>query len=147
MAAPAGYSISTFEPGHIAQARELWLRSEGVELGSADEPPALEAFLNRNPGLSLVALQAGEVIGTVLCGHDGRRGLIHHLAVDSGRQRQGIGRQLLESGLRALSAAGIQKCHLLVFKTNKGGMAFWRAVGGEERISIALFSFPTANRG
>jgi ribosomal protein S18 acetylase RimI-like enzyme len=138
-------SIVEFEPRHIEDARALWRRSEGVGLSSADEPCALASFLSRNPGLSFVAERDGEVVGTVLCGHDGRRGLVHHLVVSVDRQRQGLGRQLLRRALSALRAAGIDKAHLLVFRSNANGLAFWRAVGAEERRSIALFSMATHN--
>ncbi|WP_077037590.1 GNAT family N-acetyltransferase [Pelomonas sp. KK5] len=140
-------SFVAFEPSHIAPARSLWDGSEGVGLSSADEPPALRSFLLRNPGLSFVALQADQVVGTVLCGHDGRRGLIHHLVVAPGNRRQGIGRVLLRRGLAALFSEGIQKTHLLVFKSNASGLAFWRSVGAEERTSLALFSLATQNAG
>jgi ribosomal protein S18 acetylase RimI-like enzyme len=140
-------SVVAFEPSHIPEARALWERAEGVGLSEADEPQSLAAFLARNPGLSLVALQEGKVVGTVLCGHDGRRGLIHHLVVSSSCRRKGVGRLLLSQSLSALGRAGIQKAHLLVFKSNASGLAFWRAVGAEERSSMALFSLVTENAG
>ena len=86
---------------------------------------------------------AGQIVGTILCGHDGRRGLIHHLVVDPVHRRKGLARQLLRSGLQALRRERIDKCHLLVFKSNFQGIAFWQAVGAEQRVSIALFSLPT----
>ncbi len=144
---PATCTVEVFGAAHIAPARSLWERSEGVGLSDADEPHALRLFLARNPGLSFVALQAGQVIGTVLCGHDGRRGLVHHLVVAAFSRRQGVGRLLLERGLQALHAAGIEKCHLLVFKSNAAGLAFWRALGAKERTAIALFSLATDRGG
>jgi len=138
-------SVEAFEQHHIGQARALWQKSEGVGLSAADEPHALAAYLLRNPGLSLVALLGEQVVGTVLCGHDGRRGFLHHLVVAAGQQRQGIGRRLLARSLAALQQAGIQKCHLLVFKSNAPGRAFWQAVGAEERSALALLSLSTEN--
>ncbi len=83
------------------------------------------------------------MIGTILCGHDGRRGLIHHLVVAPDCRRRGLGRTLLRRGLGALHDAGIDKCHLLVFGSNDAGLAFWRSVGASERRELALFSLPT----
>lgn len=147
MESAASATIVEFEARHIGPARALWLESDGVGLSSADEPSALLKFLSRNPGLSFVAQREGQILGTVLCGHDGRRGLVHHLVVSGSCRRQGLGRLLLQRGLSALRAAGIEKAHLLVFKSNESGLAFWRAVGAEERISIALFSVATENGG
>jgi len=143
----ASLVLAEFLPQHILPARALWEKSEGVGLSEADEPQALVAFLERNPRLSLVALQGSAIVGTVLCGHDGRRGLIHHLVVAESHRCRGIGRRLLAGGLAGLRSAGIQKAHLLVFKSNAGGLAFWRSVGAEERTAIALFSVATQNAG
>jgi ribosomal protein S18 acetylase RimI-like enzyme len=144
MAQPA---IRHFESADVPASRVLWLASEGVGLSAADEPSALQAFLLRNPGLSFVATQGSALVGTILCGHDGRRGLIHHLVVAEGQRRHGLGRTLLHLGLGALREAGIQKCHLLVFRSNAAGLAFWRKIGAEERTAVALFSISTEDAG
>jgi ribosomal protein S18 acetylase RimI-like enzyme len=138
-------AIRHFESEDIPASRALWLQSEGVGLSAADEPGALRAFLVRNPGLSFVATQGSALAGTILCGHDGRRGLIHHLVVAQGQRRHDLGRRLLHAGLGALREAGIQKCHLLVFRSNAAGLAFWRKVGADERTAVALFSISTEN--
>jgi ribosomal protein S18 acetylase RimI-like enzyme len=125
----------------------LWERSEGVGLSAADERASIDAFLKRNPRLSFVASAGDELIGTILCGHDGRRGLVHHLVVSPDHRRRGVGAALLKSGLEALRGAGIGKCHLLVFRSNAAGLSFWRSVGAEERKSLTLFSIVTNNDG
>lgn len=135
--------IRPFEPSDYAAARALWERTQGVGLSSADEPQAILSFLVRNPAMSFVA-DDGAIVGTILCGHDGRRGLVHHLVTAPDYRRRGIGRALLRHGLDALRREGIDKCHLLVYRSNEAGMAFWRRVGAEERVSLALFSLPTS---
>nr|WP_221439486.1 GNAT family N-acetyltransferase [Roseateles oligotrophus] len=85
-------------------------------------------------------MSEGAVLGTILVGHDGRRGLIHHLAVASESQRKGIGTSLVHEGLRRLRAVGIQKCHLLVYADNVCGRAFLERVGAEHRDALAIYS-------
>lgn len=131
--------IAPFHTGHYAAARALWDTTPGVGLSDADSPEGIATFLARNPGLSLVATDAGEVVGTILCGHDGRRGLIHHLVVAESHRRQGVATRLLDAGRAGLRRAGIARSHLLVYATNDAGLAFWRRVG-IERTEIALFS-------
>ena len=133
-------SIVPFEPAHYAAARELWERTPGVGLSDADERQAIEQFLLRNPGLSLVAVANGSLVGTILVGHDGRRGLIHHLAVAAQSQRNGIGSRLVGEGMSRLRDAGVRKCHLLVFASNASGREFWAAIGAEHRESLAIYS-------
>ncbi|MFN2278672.1 MAG: GNAT family N-acetyltransferase [Candidatus Promineifilaceae bacterium] len=132
-----------FEPFNIDRYDEvyaLWDRCSGVGLSSADERDQIAAYLARNPGMSFIALDGSVVIGIVLGGHDGRRGYLHHLAVDDDYRRQGIGRQLVENCLSALAAEGIQKCHLFIFHENVGGIAFWQAQGWTLRQDIRVMS-------
>ena len=135
--------LRPFESQHYTQARALWEATEGVGLSDADAQPEIEKFLARNPGLSLVALSKGRVVGTILVGHDGRRGLIHHLAVAASARRVGVGRRLVGEGLAALARAGVRKCHLLVFADNAAGRAFWAAIGAEHRDALAIYSLAT----
>lgn len=118
---------------------------EGVGLSSADSFDNIARFLARNPGASFVAIDTDTdlVVGTILCGHDGRRGLIHHLAVALRHRRRGLGRALVAQALAALRRDGIQKCHLLVFDQNAEGRLFWERIGAEERTTLRLFSLPT----
>ena len=85
-------------------ARVLWEATPGVGLGESDEPEAINTFLARNPGTSFVATDGEVLVGTILCGHDGRRGLIHHLATKRSHRRLGLGTTLLRAGLKALRA-------------------------------------------
>lgn len=135
--------IRVFEPGDHAGAYALWARTPGMGLSAADAAAEIHKYLERNPALSFVAEEAGTIIGTILCGHDGRRGLIHHLATDAAYRRRGIARQLLNAGLAALNEAGIARCHLLVFRDNAEGVAFWRHMCAELRDDIQLFSINT----
>ncbi|PYK42988.1 MAG: hypothetical protein DME46_08660 [Verrucomicrobia bacterium] len=61
-------------------AVELWKRVEGLEIAEGDDKESVARFLTRNPGLSRVATDGSVIVGVSLCGHDGRRGHIYHLA-------------------------------------------------------------------
>jgi putative acetyltransferase len=134
-------------PGDYEEVIDLWRHSEGVGLTAADSPEGLRAFLERNPGLSLAARLDGKVVGAVLCGHDGRRGYLHHLAVAPQERRQGIGRGLVEACLTRLSVQGIEKCHIWVRTKNGSGLAFWRAIGWLDRDDLKIMSKETEATG
>jgi len=135
--------IRPFVPSIYEQAIALWRSTPGVGLSEADGRAAIERFLARNPGLSFVAVDGERVVATILCGHDGRRGLIHHLVVAPAARRRGLATRLLRAALGALRAQGIDKCHLLVFRDNAEGLAFWRAAKATERTELAVFSVST----
>jgi N-acetylglutamate synthase len=122
------------------EAMCLWQSSEGVGLSRADEREAIARYLARNPGMSFVARDGGELVGTVLAGHDGRRGYVHHLAVRTSHRRMGIGRALAGCCLAALKADGIDKTHLFVFGENRTGRDFWREAGWYERLELVIMS-------
>ena len=132
--------IREFRLSDYDSACALWQRSEGIGLSQADEPRNVARFLDRNPGLSFVAEEEGRIVGAILCGNDGRRGFLHHLAVDNDHRRSGIGRRLVERCLSALAAAGLRKCHIFVLADNVEGQRFWRTIGWEERTTLKVMS-------
>ena len=127
--------------GDYADVMRLWQETEGMGLSSADSPEAISRYLARNPGMSFVAVsEQGELAGAVLCGHDGRRGYLHHLAVREAFRREGLAKTLVESCLERLRQAGIEKCHIFVYNTNEVGQAFWKAMGWTERTTLIIMS-------
>jgi len=113
-------------------ALELWQRVEGLEIAEGDERESVASFLARNPGLSRVATDGTAIIGIALCGHDGRRGYIYHLAVDPAYQARGFGKRLMNECLEGLRRAGLKRALILVADDNPRGRKFWRRCGWEE---------------
>jgi ribosomal protein S18 acetylase RimI-like enzyme len=119
---------------------KLWKRTSGIGLSDADSPCNIEIFLKRNPGLSFICESGGKLVGTVLCGHDGRRGYIYHLAVDENYRLSGIGKELMNRSLERLGDEGIVKCHLFLFSDNETAMQFYKNTGWAKREDLLIFS-------
>jgi ribosomal protein S18 acetylase RimI-like enzyme len=113
-------------------AVKLWNRVEGLDVAEGDDRETIRRFLGRNPGLSRIATAGTTIIGAVLCGHDGRRGYIYHLAVDPKYHGQGVGRQLIDECLAGLKLAGLERANILVASDNPRGREFWRRCGWED---------------
>lgn len=122
------------------EAVALWRVSEGIEVSKADTRENIERFLERNPGLSFVARDQGTLVGVVLCGHDGRRGYIDHLAVRSTHRRQGLGKALVSRCLYNLVQLGISKWHLCVQADNEDAITFWKSLGWAQRVELVTMS-------
>lgn len=120
----------------------LWAATDGVGLNESDTPEQLRAFLIRNPGLSRVVRDGRQVVGAVLCGHDGRRGYLHHLAVRPEYRRKNLGRQMVESCLQSLGALGILKCNIFLYAENASGEQFWRNCGWAKRPDLRILQSP-----
>jgi ribosomal protein S18 acetylase RimI-like enzyme len=107
----------------------IWRNAEGICVVSDDSRAGIRLYLARNRGLCFVAAADSRIVGTVLCGHDGRRGILRHLAVIPAYRGRGIGRALVDRCLRALARQGIRKCNIFVMDDNPSGMRFWRRLG------------------
>jgi ribosomal protein S18 acetylase RimI-like enzyme len=118
----------------------LWKSIErGVHTGRSDTPAEIEKKLTRDPDLFLVAEADGEIIGSVLGGYDGRRGLVYHLAVDSGFRGKGIGSRLMDELELRLRAKGCLKCYLLVTTDNPEAEVYYQRRGWQHMDSVRLF--------
>lgn len=111
---------------------QLWEQSDGVEVAEGDDRTGIHDYLKRNPNLSRVAMSGDHVVGAVLCGHDGRRGLIYHLAVAVKFRGRGVGRMLVAECIEGLRSRGIKRTLILIAKDNEGGRDFWISQGFEE---------------
>ena len=123
------YSLRELTINDIGAVLKLWSSTEGLYLDDSDTEKRLATYLERNPGLCLVAEQNREIIAAVKCGQDGRRGYLHHLAVKKEYKRQGIGRALVNAVLRSLWKQGIEKCNTFVLNDNSEAKAFWEHNG------------------
>jgi len=118
----------------------LWEELEkGVHVGTSDTPDEIQKKLQRDPDLFLVAESEGCIVGTVIGGYDGRRGLVYHLAVKSEFRDNGIGSQLMAEVEKRLRAKGCLKCYLIVLKDNDEAMKFYEHLGWHEMTEDRLF--------
>lgn len=119
---------------------ELWKNTSGVGLSDADTYESISRFLLRNKGLSFVYRHEDKIIGTILCGHDGRRGYIYHVTVAQIFRGRGIGQMLVDKSLQKLKEEGINKCHIFVFNDNEIGNVFWNSKGWNKREDVFVYS-------
>lgn len=119
----------------------LWHSCQGIGLHSdADNEYALRMYLSCNTGSSFVALERGKIVGAVLCGHDGRRGYLHHLSVCAEQRRKGIATALVERAIDCLRQKGIRKCNGFVFADNLNALQFWQTLGWATRDDLKVVS-------
>lgn len=122
------------------EVRALWEVSDGIQVSDIDSSVSIARFLGRNEGLSFVARENDQLVGAVLCGHDGRRGYIDHLAVRSSHRRQGIGRSLVSRCLFHLMRMGIRRWNLFVLEDNQEARSFWTHLGWAEKVELVTMS-------
>lgn len=120
----------------------LWTKIRGFGLRSIDDSrEGVERFLKRNPTTSIVAVEDGKVVGSILCGHDGRRGCLYHVCVDEAYRMHGIGKSMVVRAMEALKAEEINKVSLIAFTQNDIGNAFWKEIGWTKREDLNYYEF------
>jgi len=140
-------AVSTMTAHDLDAVLSLWGQTSGVGLNESDTPDQLRAYLDRNPGLSLIARDGTQLIAAVLCGHDGRRGYLNHLAVLPEYRGYGLGRQIVETCLGALAALGILKCNIFLCADNESGQRFWNRCGWTARSDLKVLQRKTTLQG
>ncbi len=124
---------------------QFFKETPGVTFRDADSKQATKYYLDRNPGLSFVAMDELNLVGCVMCGHDGRRGYLQHLVVNQEYRKKGLGKKLTDACIDALEKIGILKTHLFVFKTNILGNTFWPNKGYKLRDDVNMYSYINSN--
>lgn len=119
----------------------MWQMTTKRALSEADSRENIKFYLNRNPGMSKVAVADGEIVGTVLCGHDGRRGFIHHMAVKEDFRRHNIASKMAKAAIQSLQSEGIGKTHIFCYTNNNLGQSFWSALGWQKREDVFVYSY------
>lgn len=118
----------------------LWQGMEkGIRLGASDAPQEIEKKLQRDPDLFLVAEEEGRIIGSVIGGFDGRRGLIYHLAVHPQFRQRGIASLLMEAVEARLRAKGCLRAYLLVTTDNEEAMRFYENRGWKQMDYVVIY--------
>lgn len=121
---------------------DLWMTIKGFAIRSIDDSrEGVERFLKRNPATSVVAEENGDIVGSILCGHDGRRGCLYHVCVREDCRMRGIGKSMVVRCMEELEKEKISKVSLIAFTENDIGNAFWKEIGWTKREDLNYYDF------
>ena len=135
-------TIRTMTIADYDRLYKLWKSIKGFGIRSVDDSrEGIETFLKRNPTTSVVAEEDGTVVGSVLCGHDGRYGYMYHVCVKEEYRLRGIGKAMVVFCMKALKEERINKIAIIAFTSNDAGNAFWHKVGWKQREDLNYYDF------
>ncbi len=124
------------------EVHALWMTIQGFGIRAIDDGEEdVERFIRRNPETSVVAVTDGRIVGSILCGSDGRQGTLYHVCVAGEYRRMGIGRQMVGYCMRQLREMRINKVSLVAFTSNQVGNAFWKSIGWKKREDFFYYDF------
>ena len=122
--------------------RALWMTIRGFGIRSLDDSPAdIRRFILRNPTTSVVARAGNKIVGSILCGSDGRQGALYHVCVAREYRRCGIGTRMVGYCMQQLKLMGINKVSLIAFTSNDAGNAFWNKIGWTKKTDVNYYEF------
>ena len=133
--------IVPMTPEDYDNVRALWMTISGFGIRAIDDSREdIERFIQRNPTTSVVARDGNRIIGSILCGSDGRQGALYHVCV-AREYRRGIGTQMVAFCMHQLRYMGINKVSLIAFTRNDAGNAFWNKIGWKKRSDVNYYDF------
>ena len=137
------YTIRLMSIEDYDGVKALWMSIHGFAIRSIDDSRiGVEKFIKRNPTTSVVAVnESNEIVGAILCGHDGRRGCFYHVCVKENYRRLGIGKDMVVFCMNALKEEGVNKVSLIAFTSNDVGNAFWKCIGWTKREDLNYYDF------
>lgn len=136
------FTLRSMQIEDYEKVYKLWMTIDGFGIRTIDDSKeGVTRFLKRNPGTSVVAEIDGEIVGAILCGHDGRRGCLYHVCVHKDYRKHGIGKAMVVFCMKALQAEEINKVSLIAFKSNEIGNKFWKSAGWTFREDLNYYDF------
>ncbi|MFX1281258.1 MAG: GNAT family N-acetyltransferase [Promethearchaeota archaeon] len=132
--------IENYSMKYYGNVVKLW-RKAGISVGSSDTEEEIESMLIRNPNLLLIGKLNEKVIAIVMGGFDGRRGYVHHLAVDPIYQKKGYGKMIMDELINRFRKIGVHKIHLFIEKDNKEVVNFYKNLDWQIRNDLIMMSF------
>ena len=137
----AALTIEVLGPSHIDDVLRLW-RDAGLPIRPAgrDSREALTAQMAL-PYCRFIGArnERGGLVGAVIATHEGRKGWINRLAVETGWRRGGIARRLIEACEAWLFAQGVPIVAALVEGYNHPSQALFSACDYERDDTLVYF--------
>ncbi|MBD3194939.1 MAG: GNAT family N-acetyltransferase [Candidatus Lokiarchaeota archaeon] len=118
----------------------LWKKTE-LSVGSSDTKKQVKRMIERNPNLCLVGKLNVKTVAVVLGAFDGRRGYVHHLAVDPDYQRKRYGSMLMAELMKRFKKIKVHKVHLFIEKRNQDVIKFYKEIGWTFRDDLVMMSY------
>ncbi len=132
--------IELFSMRYYHDIIDLWKRS-GIEVSSSDTQDEIAKILKRNPDLFLIGKEDGKVVAVVMGAFDGRRGYVHHLAIDADYQKKRNGKMMMDELIERFRKKKVHKVHLFIEKHNKEVVDFYKKLGWDTRDDLIMMSF------
>lgn len=132
--------ISNFSIDMYKDVHRLW-EITGLTLTASDTEEQVARVLDYNPELFIVGKIEGKIIAVVMGAFDGRRGYVHHLAIEPEFQIKGYGKEIMVELHKRFLKKGVVKVHLFVEIDTEGVIDFYKKLGWYIRDDLKMMSY------
>lgn len=134
------YKIRKMTISDYAEVYKLWRSIKNFAIRQIDDSKeGIVKFLNRNKTTCVVAICDNEIVGSILCGNDGREATFYHVCVRADMRNQGVATHMVNYIIEKLNKLNINKIRLVAFKENKLGNKFWKDIGFAQNKRINIY--------
>ena len=134
------YKIRKMTIADYTEVYKLWHEIKNFAIRQIDDSKdGIVKFLNRNKTTCVVAVCDGKIIGSILCGHDGREACFYHVCVREDMRNCGVATHMVNYIIDKLNKLNINKIKLVAFKENKLGNKFWKDIGFTQNKNINIY--------
>ena len=105
-----------------------------------DRRDKIEREIKKPNAVFLVAEIAGQLVGSILATHDGRKGWINRLAVSPAFRRRGIAKKLVAEAESRLTDQGIEIVACLIEDWNADSKLFFESIAYKRFDKISYFT-------
>lgn len=96
-------------------------------------------FARNGPASDVLAgLLEGQIVASVMLGHDGHRGTVYYVAVLPEMQHRGFGRDIMRAAENWLKERGVWKLNLMIRAENEAVRSFYEELGYETEPRLVL---------
>ncbi|MHA2288408.1 MAG: GNAT family N-acetyltransferase [Promethearchaeota archaeon] len=132
--------VEKFNIQDYNEVLELWIKA-GIGIGSSDTKEEISVIMDQNPELFLIGKEEEKIVAVVIGAFDGRRGYVHHLAVDPKYQKEGYGKAIMNELIKRFQKKKVHKIHLFIEKQNNEVINFYSKLGWEIRDDLTMMSY------
>ena len=131
--------IRPYEDSDKEQVINLWMKCDLIRPWN-DPHKDINRKKGKGSDLFIILEYKDEIIGTVMGGYDGHRGIMNYLAVHPKFQRKGFGAILVSEIEKKLVKLGCPKINLLVRKDNLKVSKFYQKIDYDNQTDVLIFS-------
>ncbi len=131
------FEIVRYDSNYQKAVIDLWKQCDLI-VPQNDPAVDIQRKLVFQPELFFIALEDGQVVGSIMVGYEGHRGWLNYVAVLPDYQKRGYGKKLIDKSIDELRKLGCLKVNVQVRRNNPSAVEFYKHLGFKDDNVVGL---------